>query len=34
MDNIWIDLQEVDVGMWTGMCWTRIGRVGGILWVQ
>jgi hypothetical protein len=31
MDNIRIDLQEVDVGIWTEFCWTRIRRVGGLL---
>ena len=31
MGNAIIDLQEVDVGMWTGLGWTRIGTGGGLL---
>ena len=31
MDNIMMDLQQVDVGMWTGLGWTRIGTGGGLL---
>jgi hypothetical protein len=30
-DNIKMDLQEVDVGVWTGSSWLRIGRGGGHL---
>ena len=31
MDNVRMDLQEVDVGMWTGLGWTRIETCGGLL---
>ena len=31
VDNIRMDLQEVDVGMWTGLGWPRIETVGGRL---
>ena len=31
MDNIMMDLQQVDVGMWTALGWTRIGTGGGLL---
>ena len=31
VDNIRMDLQEVDVGMWTGSGWPRIGTGGGRL---
>ena len=31
MDNVRMDLQEVDVGMWTGMGKTRIETCGGLL---
>ena len=31
VDNIRMDLQEVDVGMWTGLGWPRIGTGGGRL---
>ena len=30
-DNIKMDLQEVDVGSWTGSSWLRIGAGGGHL---
>ena len=30
-DNIKMDLQEVDVGVWTGSSWIRIGTDGGHL---
>jgi hypothetical protein len=30
-DNIKIDLQGLDVGVWTGWRWLRIGTVGGLL---
>jgi hypothetical protein len=30
-DNIRMDLQEVDVGVWTGLGWLRIGTGGGRL---
>jgi len=30
-DNIKMDLQEVDVGAWTGSMWLRIGTGGGHL---
>jgi hypothetical protein len=30
-DNIEIDLQEVDVGVWTGLGWLRIETGGGQL---
>jgi len=28
-DNIKMDIQEVDEGLWTGSSWLRIGRGGG-----
>jgi len=28
-DNIKMDLLEVDVGLWTGLSWLRIGTDGG-----
>ena len=31
VDNIGMDLQEVDVGIWTGLGWPRIGTGGGRL---
>ena len=31
VDNITMDLQEWDVGMWTGLGWPRIGTGGGRL---
>ena len=31
MYNVSMDLIEVDVGMWTGLGWTRIGTCGGLL---
>jgi hypothetical protein len=31
MYNVSMDLIEVDVGMWTGFGWTRIGTCGGLL---
>jgi len=31
MDNVRMDLQEVDIGMWTGLGWTRIETYGGLL---
>jgi hypothetical protein len=31
VDNIRTDLQEVDVGIWTGLGWPRIETVGGRL---
>ena len=31
VDNIGMDLQEVDVGIWTGLGWHRIETVGGRL---
>jgi len=31
VDNIRIDLQEWDVGIWTGLGWPRIGTGGGRL---
>jgi len=31
MDNVMMDLEEVDVGMWTELGWTRIGTYGGLL---
>ena len=30
-DNIKMDLWEVDVGVWTGLSWLRIGTGGGHL---
>ena len=30
-DNIKMDLQEVEVGLWTGWSWLRIGTCGGHL---
>jgi len=30
-DNIKMDLQEVDVKVWTGSGWPRIGTIGGHL---
>ena len=30
-DNIKMDFQEVDVGIWTGLSWLRIGTGGGHL---
>ena len=30
-DNIKMDLQEVEVGVWTGSSWHRIGTGGGLL---
>jgi len=26
--------QELNVGMWTGFGWTRIGTGGGLLWMR
>ena len=34
VDNIRMDLQEVDVGIWTGLVWPRIETGGGRLWVR
>ena len=31
MYNISMDLIELDVGMWTGLGWNRIGTFGGLL---
>ena len=31
VNNIMINLQEVDVGIWTGLGWPRIGTGGGRL---
>ena len=31
VDNIRMDLQEVDVGIWTGLSWPRLETVGGRL---
>ena len=31
VDNIRADLQELDVGIWTGLGWPRIETVGGRL---
>ena len=31
MDNVMMDLQQVYVGMWTELAWTRIGTCGGLL---
>ena len=33
-DNIKIDLQEVEYGLWTGWSWLRVGTGGGRLWVR
>jgi hypothetical protein len=30
-DNIKMDLQEVEWGVWTGLIWLRIGTGGGLL---
>jgi len=30
-DNVLMYLQEVDVGIWTGLGWKRIGTCGGLL---
>jgi hypothetical protein len=32
-ENIKMNLQEVEVGVWTGLSWLRIGTGGGLLWV-
>ena len=31
MDNVGMDLQELEVGMWTELGWTSIGICGGLL---
>ena len=31
MDNVEMDLQELEVGMWTELGWTSIGVCGGLL---
>ena len=31
MDNVGMDLQEFDVGMWTELGWTSMGICGGLL---
>jgi len=31
-NNIKMDLQDVGVGVWTGLSWLRIGTGGGHLW--
>jgi hypothetical protein len=33
-DNIKMDLQKLDVGVWTGLSWLRIDTGGGHLWMQ
>ena len=33
-DNIKMDLQEVDMGVWNGSSWRRIGTGGGHLWMR
>jgi hypothetical protein len=33
-DNIKMDLQKWDVGVWTGSRWLRIGAGGGHLWMR
>jgi hypothetical protein len=33
-DNIKMDLQEIEAGVWTGSIWLRIGTVGGHLYMR
>ena len=34
MHNVGMDLQELEVGMWTELGWTLIGICGGLLWMR